>query len=126
MICVNWCSYTNDDTETKMRGHMGWLYPYSTRWVTTFLVFLHIYGDRVLFLVFCDYQDTESESCEIEIGVTGPIFTKKNTKGSLVLRYPYPTRWEKTIVSIHRIYGARAIFLLFCDHLDNECESCEK
>ena len=40
----------------------------------------HIYGARAVLLLFCDHQDTESESCEIEIGVAGPIFTQKLSK----------------------------------------------
>ena len=34
---------------------------------------IHIYGAIAIFLLFCDYQETESWSCEIEIGVAGPI-----------------------------------------------------
>ena len=26
---------------------------------------LHIYGARAIILLFCDYQDTESEQCKI-------------------------------------------------------------
>ena len=28
-----------------------------------------------MFLLFCDHQDTESESCEIEMTIPQPIFT---------------------------------------------------
>ena len=42
------------------------------------VVFLHIYGDRAIVLLFCDHQDTESKSREMEIGVAGPIFFHKN------------------------------------------------
>ena len=34
--------------------------------------------------------------------------------------YPYYTRWEGNVVLIIHIYGARAIFLLFCDRQDTE------
>ena len=40
-------------------------------------------------------------------------------------QYPYSTIWEKNIVGIVRIYGARAIFLLFCDHQDTGSKSRE-
>ena len=49
------------------------------------MAIIHIYRARDIFLLFYDNHDTESESCEIEIGVSGPIFTHKNIKGSMVL-----------------------------------------
>ena len=39
---------------------------------------LHIHGARAIFLLFCDHQDTESESCEIDMSISQPIFTHKN------------------------------------------------
>ena len=36
--------------------------------------------------------------------------------------YKYSTRWEKNIVAVIYIYGARAIFLLFYDKQDTEYE----
>ena len=48
------------------------------------MLILHIYGARAIFLLFCNHQDTESESREMEIGVAGLIFTNKNDiKGSM-------------------------------------------
>ena len=38
---------------------------------------LHIYSARANFLLFCNHQDTDSESCEMEIDVAGPIFVQK-------------------------------------------------
>ena len=38
---------------------------------------LHIYGAIAILLLFCDHQDTESESCKMEIGVAGTISTWK-------------------------------------------------
>ena len=84
------------------------------------MAFLHIYGSRVIFLLFCDHQDTESESREIEISLAGPIFTHNGIKGSMGKLFSYSTRWEKNTVATIHIYGARAIFLLFCDHQDTE------
>ena len=39
------------------------------------VIIIHVYGARYMFPLFCDHQGTESESWEIETGVTGPIFT---------------------------------------------------
>ena len=56
------------------------------------MAILHIYGPRAIFLLFYDNHDTESESWEIENDASGPIFTNKNTIGSVRQRYPYSTR----------------------------------
>ena len=54
------------------------------------------------------------------------MFTqKKYKKGSMGQLYPYYTRWEKNIVVVICIYGARAIFLLLFDHQDTESEYSE-
>ena len=39
---------------------------------------IHIYGDRTIFLLFFDHQDTEYEYQQMDIGVAGPILTQKN------------------------------------------------
>ena len=62
---------------------MGKLYPYSTKWKKNIVVILHIYGAIAIFILFCDRQDTESESCEIEMSISQPMFTYKNIKGSM-------------------------------------------
>ena len=49
----------------------------------------------------------------MEIGVSRPILTHKHLKSSMGQQYLYSTKWEKNIVPIIYIYGARAIFLLF-------------
>ena len=54
-------------------------------------VILHIYGARVIFLLFCNHKENESESQEMEIGVAGPIFTYKNTKGYMKQQYRHHT-----------------------------------
>ena len=78
------------------------------------------------FLPCCYYKDIEYESDDIGIGVSEPVFTQKNISiGSIGRLYPYSTRWEHNIVAIFHIYGARAVFLLFCDHQDTESESYE-
>ena len=48
---------------------MGQQYPYPTRWVKNVLVVIHIYGARAILLLFCNHQDTESESQAMDIGV---------------------------------------------------------
>ena len=42
------------------------------------MAILPIFGARAIFLIFCNHQDTESESREIKISVAGPTFTNKN------------------------------------------------
>ena len=69
--------------QEKIKGSMGQRYPYSTRWEQNMVASNHIYGARAIFLLFCDNQDTEYEPQEIEIGVTGPISTHKNIKGTI-------------------------------------------
>ena len=44
-----------------IKGSMGQLYIYSTRWEENILVILPIYGDRAIFLLFCNHQESESE-----------------------------------------------------------------
>ena len=44
------------------------------------MVIIHIHGALAIFVLFCDHQDTESESQEIKIGVSGPISTHKKHK----------------------------------------------
>ena len=44
---------------------------------------IHIYGARAMFLLFCDHQDTESKSQEMEIGASQPILTQKKTSKTL-------------------------------------------
>ena len=53
---------------------MGQQYPYFKRLEQNIVVIIHIYGDRAIFVLFCDQQDTESESYEIEISTSQPIF----------------------------------------------------
>ena len=87
------------------------------------MVIIHIYGARSFSLLFCDHQDTESESCEMEMSIPQPIFTHKIIKGYMGQRFLYSTRWVKIIVVFLHVYGPLAIFLLICDHQDTESES---
>ena len=52
-------------------------YPYSTRWEKSIVAIIHIYRALAIFLLFCDHQDTYSESCEMEIGVSELILAQK-------------------------------------------------
>ena len=79
------------------------------------MVVIHIYGVRSIFLLIYDYQDTESESTNIN--------TEKNIRDSMEQRCPYFTIWVKNIVVFIHIYGSRVIFVLFCDHQYTESES---
>ena len=56
------------------------------------MAIIRCYGARAIFLLLNDDQDTESQSQEIKIDVSGPIFTHKNIKASIAQRYTYHTR----------------------------------
>ena len=56
-------------TNKNIKGYMGQQYPYSTRWEQNIVAIIHIYWGRVISLLLCDHQETESESYEMEIGV---------------------------------------------------------
>ena len=86
------------------------------------MVFTHIYGALATLLPFCDHQDTESESWEMEIGVTGPILIQKLPQGSTRQQYIYPKRLEINIEAAIHFLGARFILLQFCDQQDTESE----
>ena len=60
-----------------IKGSMGQLYPCSTIWDKDIVAILNIYGSRAIFLLFCDHQDNESESQDIELGVSGTRFNHK-------------------------------------------------
>ena len=47
------------------------------------MAIISMYGPRSISLLFNDNQDTDYESRKIDIYVIGPIFTHKNTKGSM-------------------------------------------
>ena len=59
------------------------------------------------------------------IGVARPILIQKNIKQYMGQQYRHPTRWEKMIVAVMKIYGARAIFLIFCYYQDTKSKSQE-
>ena len=47
------------------------------------VVILPIYGALAISLLFCDHQDTEYESQDMENGVAGPILTQKKPPNPL-------------------------------------------
>ena len=59
----------------------------------------YLWSQRYFCTMF-NRQYTESESCEMEIGVSGPIFTHKIIKGSMGQGYPSSTRRYQNIVVI--------------------------
>ena len=66
---------------------------------------LHNSGSRAVLVVFCDHQDNEYESCEIEMSISQPIFTHKNDiKASTGQYYLYSTKREQNIVLVFRIF----------------------
>ena len=77
---------------------------------------------ELFFYYFYDNQVTGSESCKIKIGIAGPIFKPYKISKPLWDNNIHTKKGEK-FVAIINIYGARAIFLLFCDNQDTESES---
>ena len=55
---------------------MGKRYSYHTIWKKNIIEIIHIYGARYSSILICDHQDTESELCEIELGISQQIFTR--------------------------------------------------
>ena len=47
------------------------------------MVFIHVYEDLAIFLLFSNHQDTEYDSRDVKVGLTGQILTVKNAKGSM-------------------------------------------
>ena len=86
------------------------------------MVINHIYIARAISLLFWYHQDTESESCEMELSTSKPLFSHKNIKGFIRQGYQYSTRLVKIIVVFLRVYESLPIFPLFCAHQDTEYE----
>ena len=78
---------------------MGEQYPYNTIREKNIMLVLHMYGAVEMFLLFCYLQDTESESREMENGVAGPKYHRKNIKVSMGQLYLYYTRWQEILWS---------------------------
>ena len=88
------------------------------------LIIFYIYGALAIFLLIFGHQETKSKTRELEIGVTGPIFTYKYQR-------PYGTmtaiiyKMGENYCGNSLFFGARFIFLLLCVHLDTESEWCQ-
>ena len=65
------------------------------------MVVPHIYGARVIFVLFCDQQDTESDSWGIRFGVPVPISTHKKNSNAL---------WANTIHTLYHIGVEEQVF----------------
>ena len=74
-------------TQKNIKGSMGQLYPYSTKWVKNIVVIIHIYGATAILLLFCYHQDTEPESWEMDTGVSVTMFTPPKNICSMWKQY---------------------------------------
>ena len=102
--------------QKSIRGSRRQRYTYSTRWMENNLAVLHIYGARAIFNYFVITKTINLSHEKCKKSVAGKISNQKNnSKCSMGQRYPDNTVWEKNIVAILRIYGDRAIVLLFND-----------
>ena len=75
---------------------MGNWYPFPKKWEQNIVVILNIYGARSMFLLFCDHQDTEYESCGIYMSISQPIFTYNKISNYI---------WNNNIYSVQ--YGRK-------------------
>ena len=89
------------------------------------MVILHIYGDRPIFLLFYDDQDTETEEWEMQMSTSQLIFTHKNTPKAPWKTYNNTLQNGRKTGKILHTYGDRGIFLLFYDDQDTGSEYCE-
>ena len=82
-------------THKNINCYIKQQYPHCTIWEKHIVAIIHIYGYRAIFLLLYDNLDTESQSRDIIIDVSGPILTHKNIKAYMGQQYTYHTRWEK-------------------------------
>ena len=105
---------------------MGQQYLYHKISVTNIVIIILIYVALAMFLLFCDHQNTESESIDIEIGVATPIFTHKvyqRLYGTMIcILY---NMGAKYCGNYSYIYGDRNISILIFDCQYIECDECE-
>ena len=86
------------------------------------MAILHIYGALALSLLFCDNQDSESESQETEIGVYGKISSQEKITKTLWDNDIHTLQNGGKMGVINHIYGDRALSLPFKYHQDTESE----
>ena len=87
------------------------------------VVILHIYGARAISYYFLITQTLNLSNEKQKLVYLYQYPPIRNIKGYMGQKYLYSTIREKNIVVLIHIYGARSIFLLFCDHQDTESES---
>ena len=103
---------------------MGQRYPYPARW-EKILWYLFIFMEIEPLFYYFMITKMVNLSHENRNWCSWTNIHPENIQGYTEQRYIYSTRWQKNIVVILHIYGARAILLLFCDHKDTESESRE-
>ena len=77
------------------------------------MAMVHIYGARAISLIFSNHQDAQSESQEMEMSTSQPIFTHKKISKALWDNGIHTLQYWRNIVVIVNIYGASAILVLF-------------
>ena len=97
---------------------MGQWYPYHTAWEKNIVEIIHVYGARA-----CDHQDTEPESCDVEINIYKPMINHERYQIIYGTTISLIYNMGANIVAVLHIYGALENFLLFCDHQYIEPES---
>ena len=74
---LKWAYLNQYPPRDNRKDYMGQWYQHSTRWEQYIVAVIHIYWARSLSLLLCDPQATETESREIEISRSQPIFSHK-------------------------------------------------
>ena len=80
---IKFCVAGTIFTHPNIRCPIGKRYAYSTRWWKNILAIVHIYGAWAISLLFCDHQDTESESQEFKMSISQPIYNHKKIPKAL-------------------------------------------
>ena len=101
---------------------MAQWYLYSTIWEENILVIHYIYVGSVILLLYWDDLHTESDTCEMEIGIAGPTSTHKNISKYLYDNDIHTLQYGRIIFWQFSSYGAGNVFLLLCVHQDTESE----
>ena len=103
---------------------MGQIFWYYTRLLGNIVLVLCIYWDLAMLILFCDHQETEYESWDMESGVSWPILIQKNPE-ALWNNDIHTLQDRRNSVAILHFYESRAILLLLCVHKKNNSESQE-
>ena len=114
MTNINWCSWTDKNTE-KNQNPNGTTILTLCKMGRNIIVIIHTFGAISIFYYFIITQRINMSNEELIFVWRKQYSSRKALKCSVGQQYPYSTRWEQNIVSILHIYGARAILLIFCD-----------